>query len=107
MKNSENEAVLFGVVTSGGASVNVVTDIERRQAELCVPYGVQICVPQGERVMLLPESDICLGTKNRSGGLSPGELRLYSLGGAEILLKNDGSVVINGRVFEKESVDTE
>lgn len=30
-----------------------------------------------------------------------GEVRLFSAGGAEIVLKLDGTVVINGQVFEK------
>ena len=31
--------------------------------------------------------------------LEEGEVRLYSAGGAEILLKNNGQVVVNGQVF--------
>ena len=33
------------------------------------------------------------------GDLSQGEVRIYSAGGAEILLKNTGEVVINGQSF--------
>ena len=36
-----------------------------------------------------------------AGTLLPGEVRLFSAGGAEIVLKLDGTVVINGQVFEK------
>ena len=32
--------------------------------------------------------------------LAQGEVRLYSAGGAEILLKNTGEVVINGQTFD-------
>jgi phage gp45-like len=31
--------------------------------------------------------------------LAPGELALYSQGGASVVLKNNGDVVINGKVF--------
>ncbi len=34
------------------------------------------------------------------GDLKPGELMLYSAGGASIVLKNDGSVLINGKAVE-------
>ena len=34
--------------------------------------------------------------------LSQGEVRIYLAGGAEILLKNTGEVVINGQVFAAE-----
>ena len=58
-----------------------------------------VCVPQGEKVVMLPESGVCLGAVNDAGGLQPGEVRLFSSGGAEILLRADGAVVINGQVF--------
>lgn len=41
------------------------------------------------------------GVVNDAGTLLPGEVRLFSAGGAEIVLKLDGTVVINGQVFEK------
>ena len=34
--------------------------------------------------------------------LAAGEVRLYSAGGAEILLKNNGQVQINGHTFDWE-----
>lgn len=90
-----------GVVTTGGAAISVHTDMERRAPELAVPYGVAVCMPQGEQVIMLPESGVCLGAVNRAEGLLPGEVRLFSAGGAEIRLCADGSVVINGQVFPK------
>ena len=43
----------------------------------------------------------CAGLANApAGDLEAGEVRLYSAGGAEILLRNNGQVVINGQVFE-------
>ena len=41
------------------------------------------------------------GTKMDSGALEQGEVEIRSLGGASILLKNDGSVVINSLVIDK------
>ena len=43
---------------------------------------------------------MCVGTAMQASGLlEAGELRLFSRGGAEIILRNDGTVSINGRVF--------
>ena len=65
-----------GVVTTGGPALTVRTDMERRAPAVAVPFGMAVCVPQGEKVV-----------------------RLFSSGGAEILLRADGAVVINGQVF--------
>lgn len=88
-----------GVVTTGGPALTVRTDMERRAPAVAVPFGMAVCVPQGEKVVMLPESGVCLGAVNDAGGLQPGEVRLFSSGGAEILLRADGAVVINGQVF--------
>ena len=50
--------------------------------------------------MLLPVSDgvAVLGTRNNTAGLETGEVRIRSKGGAQIILKNDGSILFNGRV---------
>ena len=91
----------LGVVTTGGRVLHVRTDMERRAPVVAVPYGIAVCVPQGEKVVMLPESGVCMGAVNEAGGLQPGEIRLFSAGGAEILLRADGAVVINGQEFPK------
>ncbi len=45
----------------------------------------------------LRDGETALGVLHGSGGLEPGEVMLYSKGGASIVLKNNGSVLINGR----------
>ena len=64
-----------------------------------VPYGMAVSVPQGTEAVMT--GGVCLGVVNDAGTLLPGEVRLFSAGGAEIVLKLDGTVVINGQVFEK------
>lgn len=93
-----------GVVTTGGEEISVRTDMERRAPTVAVPYGMAVCLPQGEKVVMLPESGVCIGAVNAADGLSPGEVRLFSAGGAQILLRADGAVVINGQVFPKAEV---
>ena len=94
-----------GVVTTGGPEIAVHTDMERRAPAVVVPYGMSVCVPQGEKVMMLPESGGCLGAVNAVGDLQPGEIRLFSAGGAEIRLCADGTVTINGQVFPGKAAD--
>ena len=72
------ESVKTGVVTTGGGEISVCTETE------AVMTG-----------------GVCLGVVNDAGTLLPGEVRLFSAGGAQIVLKLDGTVVINGQVFEK------
>ncbi len=90
-----------GVVTTGGAAISVRTDMERRAPIVAVPYGIAVCMPEGEKVVMLPESGVCIGAVNAAENLLPGELRLFSAGGAEIILHADGTIVINGQVFQK------
>lgn len=64
------------------------------------PYGYASLPPAGSRAVLV--SGLCAGVAAvQDSRLTPGEVCLFSSGGAEILLKNDGSVVINGQVFER------
>ncbi len=99
------DAAKMGVVTTGGEEISVLTDMERRAPTVTVPYGFASAMPQGEEVVMLPESTVCLGSVNRAEGLQPGEVRLFSAGGAQILLRADGAVVINGQVFERAAVE--
>ena len=73
------ESVKTGVVTTGGGEISVCTE------------GTEAVMTGG----------VCLGVVNDAGTLLPGEVRLFSAGGAQIVLKLDGTVVINGQVFEK------
>ena len=61
-----------------------------------LPYGYEALPPQGEEVLLLPVSDgtAALGVRAK-GGTEAGEIALRSAGGASIVLKNDGTVIIN------------
>ena len=74
---------------------------EHKELELCYPYGVVSVPPAGESAVVLPLSDgeVGLGVLSRAVGLDEGELMLYSKGGASIVLKNDGRVIINGQEY--------
>lgn len=98
---NEKKTAETGVVTTGGSEISVRTDMERRAPIVAVPFGMAVCLPQGANVVMLPESGVCLGAVNDAAGMEPGEVRLFSAGGAEISLMADGTVVINGQVFPK------
>lgn len=85
-----------GQVQSGGLAVQ--GEREYRQPEQLFPYGFSSLTAEGEKAVLL--DGICAGVSSLpDSSLEEGEVRLYSAGGAEILLKSTGDVVINGQVF--------
>ena len=66
------------------------------------PYGVSSVPPKGcdSIVIHTDRGDYLLSVMERNPSLSQGEIELRSLGGASIVLENDGRVLINGRAVE-------
>lgn len=64
-------------------------------------WGIACEPPVSAQAVLIQTQSgtACIGVIGEKKGLQPGELLLYSSGGAEIYLKNSGEVVINGQVF--------
>lgn len=62
------------------------------------PYGIYSIPPVKEKAVVLPLADkeVCVGVISEVSSVQPGEILLKSKGGAEVYLKNDGSVYING-----------
>lgn len=62
------------------------------------PYGYSFCAPKGEQLLLVSSAlgAVGSGTKMKNNTLEAGEIEISSLGGAKIVLKNNGDVVING-----------
>ena len=85
-----------GELSAGGA---VSSSGEHKGVEMCFPYGLVSIPPAGERAVVLPldDGEVGLGVLKKAVGLEAGELMLYSKGGATLVLKNDGRVLINGR----------
>ncbi len=68
-----------GVVrASGSGKVSVSATNEHLAVPVALPYGIAYAPPVGSQSVVLP----------------------YSAGGASIVLKNDGRVLINGRAVE-------
>lgn len=95
-----------GSVTLSSNSLETDGTVKTRNIDAYAPYGYQCRPPVGEEVMLLPSGDgqVMIGSKAVCENLQSGEIRLKSLGGASIILKNDGSVVINSLVIDKNGV---
>lgn len=89
-----------GKVNSANSStVGVVASNQYGALKQVAPYGIFSVSPNGENAVVIPLKDthLCLGTVCEDKQLQPGELLLFSKGGAEILLSNDGKVYINGK----------
>ena len=74
---------------------------EHKRLKTCFPYGVVSVPPTGQKAVVLPldDGEVGLGIIAQSSELEEGELMLYSKGGASIVLKNNGKVLINGKEF--------
>lgn len=97
------DAVKGSVNRSGSEGSAVSSSGEHTNLKSCAPYGVTSIPPVGEKAVVLPldNGEVCAGVLSDAAGLQEGELRLRSKGGAEILLKNNGEVIINGRVIDR------
>lgn len=85
-----------GQVAGGG--LDVKGEREYKSPEMLLPYGFSSLAEAGDKAVML--DGFCAGVPALpDAGLEEGEVRLYSAGGAEILLKNTGEVVVNGHVF--------
>ena len=98
MKNTK-----IGKVTSTqGNTVTVQTEQEHREIKNAAPFGIISVPPIGAKAVVTPTEQgfIYTGVVEQNSELEPGELMLYSSGGANIILKNDGQVLINGTALE-------
>lgn len=82
---------------------SVQSDSKYERPEQLFPYGFSSAAEAGAQAVMLDR--FCAGTPHvPDTGLRPGEVRLYSSGGAEIFLKADGRVLINGQTFQPKGV---
>jgi len=90
-----------GRVTGVRGSMTVMGDGEYRDVAVYGPPGISALPLVGDNALLVEAGGEkrLLGVRNNTEGLEPGEIRLRSAGGAEILLKNNGEVRVNGQVI--------
>lgn len=99
-EKSVNPATKGSITASSVKSVQVDASTQHRDVAVVAPYGIAYVPPVGEGAVIVPfdGGEACVGVVSQIPlKLSRGELMLYSQGGASIVLKNDGSVLINGK----------
>lgn len=84
------------ICTSGSA--------EKRYVPIYAPFGIESVPPLGSQVVLIENENgtACLGVLCNSQGIDDGELKLFSKGGAYIVLKNNGEIILNGARITKD-----
>ena len=103
-KQSQRQAANGCIVYSDGSETAINATQEYNSVPKAVPYGIAYAAPIGTKSIVIPvgDSQVCAGVISKGfPELKSGEIILFSSGGAKIHLKNDGSVVINGKIFEK------
>lgn len=105
--NILSENSLGEVTNSNGSNVTIQSASEYREIPLIAPYGIAYVPYNGDETVVIPVAgkQVCLGSIVKNKNLNPGELMLFSKGGAKIILKNDGTVIINGTTIQAEVND--
>ena len=102
----EGAAADMGVTTIGGGSASVVTRGEQRDLAVFAPGGLVWQPKCGDTVLVIKGGvgcqESCVAAAdtgaNAPKDMAPGELYLYSDGGASVYLRSDGSIEIKGPV---------
>ena len=102
----EGTAADMGMTTIGGKSASVMTRGEQRELEIFAPGGLVWQPLAGDTVLVVKGGvgcqEQCVVAAETAGfapeGFAPGELFLYSCGGASIYLRGDGSIHVRGPV---------
>lgn len=96
--SSGNRTELGSVKGSASGRVEINASSNFSKTPISAPYGVAYIPPEGEKSVVASSSDgeICIGTIAPDKGLKPGEIMLYSKGGATLKLSNNGKVYVNG-----------
>lgn len=102
----EDTAADMGTTTIGGEAASVMTRGEQRNLEVFAPGGLVWQPRAGDTVLVVKggsgAQEQCVAAASTGDhappGMTPGELFLYSSGGASIYLRADGSVEISGNL---------
>lgn len=102
----EGTAADMGVTTIGGGSAAVMARGEQRELEVFAPGGLVWQPQAGDTVLMIKGGVGCQErcvvaadtAPHTPEGMVPGELFLYSTGGASIYLRADGSIAVTGPV---------
>ena len=103
---SEMEVAEKGKVTLSDNQLEAGATVTRRNIDSYAPYGYKSVPPVDEDVIMLESNDgaVVLGALSKDEDIESGEVKISSLGGAYIILKNNGDIVLNGLVIDSRGV---
>ena len=103
---SEKEVAEKGKVTLSDNQLEAGVTVTRRNIDSYAPYGYKSVPPVDEDVIMLESNDgaVVLGALSKDEDIESGEVKISSLGGAYIILKNNGDIVLNGLVIDSRGV---
>ena len=103
---SEKEFAEKGKVTLSDNQLEAGATVTRRNIDSYAPYGYKSVPPVDEDVIMLESNDgvVVLGALSKDEDIESGEVKISSLGGAYIILKNNGDIVLNGLVIDSRGV---
>lgn len=103
---AQNRKTAAQVAEVTGAAV-MQGENEYRSIPLLGPWGIAYLPPNAAKTVVVGtgSGNACIGAVTEEKGIAPGELLLFSSGGASIYLKNSGEIVINGQVFAAQKGD--
>lgn len=83
--------------------VEVVSSSVNRNVDMYAPYGYSFSLPAGNNVLLAKGDggQIGIGVSVDSNELKTGEIKITSSSGGYIHIRQDGSVVINGLIINR------
>lgn len=97
---STKEPQFASIAAANCIAVNTQGGVPHLNSHIISPYGITAVPPSGARAIVLPVggTSVCLGVaQQQQSALQPGEIMLCSSGGASVVLKNNGKVLINGK----------
>lgn len=103
---SEKEVAEKGKVTLSDNQLEAGATVTRRNIDSYAPYGYKSVPPVDEDVIMLESNNgaVVLGALSKDEDIESGEVKISSLGGAYIILKNNGDIVLNGLVIDSRGV---
>ena len=103
---SDKEVAEKGKVTLSDNQLEAGATVTRRNIDSYAPYGYKSVPPVDEDVIMLESNDgaVVLGALSKDEDIESGEVKISSLGGAYIILKNNGDIVLNGLVIDSRGV---
>ena len=98
----EEKAQNGSVTISSADNIEAGSTVTSRNTDMYMPYGYTALPPVGEEVLIIPagRGQAIMGTLAKFTALASGEIQLR----ATITLRNDGSVVINSLIIDKDGV---